>query len=134
MPGNWAKSCGKGESHHRMEQEGQMTPEQIAELKRIVLQGNIEEFEAHAALVDILDDYERLRANLKYAEAMKRQWRSQWCDLKAELERARPLLEAVENTAEQDLKDDIHFMECPMVFESISILRKALEYQKRSKT
>ena len=51
----------------------------------------------------------------------------------AVLRRAEKVMRAVEDVAKQDLKDDVHFMENPMVFETIYILRAALLYRNEEK-
>jgi len=104
-----------------------MTPEQIKELKRIVLQGNIEEFEDRDELVDILDDYERLRGEhieVPNREAGKAQLIGK---LKAELERARPLLEAVEKAHFTDESGLTSYD--PSMPSARAILRAALDYR-----
>jgi predicted metal-dependent hydrolase len=110
-----------------MEQEGWMTPEQIKELKRIVLQGNIEEFEDRDELVDILDDYERLRG--EHIEVLNREaGKAQLIGkLKAELERARPLLEAVEKDHFTDESGLTSYD--PSMPSARAILRAALDYR-----
>jgi len=96
MPGNWAKSCGKGESHRRMEQEGWMTPERLVELRDYVdsimqielVGGKSKMADTFADLLAILDDYEKQKGWVEKLQKSHSILEEMWRKAEAELERA----------------------------------------------
>jgi len=122
-----------------MEQEGWMTPERLVELRDYVdsimqielVGGKSKMADTFADLLAILDDYEKQKGWVEKLQKSHAILEEVWRKAEAELERARPLLEAVERGIGG----------CPcaickgvlMVIDGKGILDAALDYRKRSK-